>query len=215
MAIQYAREHGIPFLGLCYGLQLAVIEYARNMAGIQEATSEEFIADSEWMVVCVQESQKEILEEQRYGGSMRLGAYAAVLKKDSRILELYEKTGRLEEDGVRIQQLLKSSSQAFRIGQVMLCRDKVILERHRHRYEISARFVELLEDEGLVFSGYHRRVDGTRLMEFIELSEHPFFAATQAHPEFKSRMDSPAPLFLGFVEAALARQAGGRNGQEA
>ena len=214
-AIQYAREHGIPFLGLCYGLQLAVIEYARNMAGIREATSEEFIADSEWMVVCVQESQKEILEEQRYGGSMRLGAYAAVLKKDSRVLELYEKTGRLEEDGVRIQQLLKSPSQAFRIGQVMLCRDKVVLERHRHRYEISARFVELLEDEGLVFSGYHRRVDGTRLMEFIELSEHPYFIATQAHPEFKSRMDSPAPLFLGFVEAALARQAGGRSGQEA
>ena len=86
----------------------------------------------------------------------------------------------------------------------MLDRDKVVLERHRHRYEISPRFVELLEDEGLVFSGYHRRVDGTRLMEFIELSEHRYFIATQAHPEFKSRMDNPSPLFAGFVGASLA-----------
>jgi len=207
MAIQHARERGIPFLGLCYGLQLAVIEYARNVAGIEEATSEEFSAESEWQVVCVQESQKEVLEENRYGGSMRLGAYAAVLKKDSRVLELYEKSGRLQEDAESIQQLLENPDQSFRIGQVMLCRDKVVLERHRHRYEISARFVELLEDEGLVFSGYHRRVDGTRLMEFIELPGHRYFVATQAHPEFKSRMDSPAPLFWGFVQAALAYQA--------
>ena len=88
----------------------------------------------------------------------------------------------------------------------MLERDKVALERHRHRYEVSPRFVELLEEEGLVFSGYHRRVDGTRLMEFIELPDHRFFIATQAHPEFKSRMDNPSPLFAGFVEAALAYQ---------
>jgi CTP synthase len=89
----------------------------------------------------------------------------------------------------------------------MLDRDKVVLERHRHRYEISPRYVELLEEEGLVFSGHHRRVDGTRLMEFIELPDHPWFVATQAHPEFKSRMDNPAPLFSGFVEAALVHQA--------
>ena len=214
MAIRYARKRGIPFLGLCYGLQLAVIEYARDVVGIKEATSEEFIADSEWQVVCVQESQKAVLEENRYGASMRLGAYAAVLKKDSRVLELYEKSKRLEEDARRIQQFLKKPDQAFRVGQVMLCRDKVVLERHRHRYEISARFVELLEDEGLVFSGYHRRVDGTRLMEFIELPDHPYFIATQAHPEFKSRMDNPAPLFLGFVEAAFARQTERLSGEE-
>ncbi len=208
-AIRHVRENGIPFLGLCYGLQLAVIEFARNVAGIEEATSEEFTEDSDSHVVCVQESQKAVLEGQRYGGSMRLGAYAAVLKKDSRVLRLYQTTGRLEEDQGRIQQLLDIPEQSFRIGQVMLARDKVVLERHRHRYEISARFVELLEEEGLVFSGYHRRVDGTRLMEFIELTEHPFFVATQAHPEFKSRMDSPAPLFLGFTQAALERHATG------
>lgn len=203
MAIRHAREHGIPFLGLCYGLQLAVVEFARHVAGIKEATSEEFKDDSPFQVVCIQEQQKKVMEENRYGGSMRLGAYAAVLKRKSRVLELYEKCGRLQEDAKRIRQLMENPEQAFRVGELMLGRDKVALERHRHRYEISARFVELLEEEGLVFSGYHRRVDGTRLMEFIELPEHRFFMATQAHPEFKSRLDNPAPLFAGFVKAAL------------
>lgn len=205
-AIRYARENNVPFLGLCYGLQLAVVEFARNIAGIKGATSEEFDENSEWNVVCVQESQKDVIEGGRIGGSMRLGAYAAVLKKDSRVLELYEESGRMSEDGDRIRQLLNLPDEAFRVGMVMLDRDKVVLERHRHRYEISPRFVELLEDEGLVFSGYHRRVDGTRLMEFIELTEHRYFIATQAHPEFKSRMDNPSPLFAGFVAASLAYQ---------
>ena len=205
-AIRYARENDVPFLGLCYGLQLAVVEYTRNVAGLEKATSAEFCDDPEWQVVAVQESQKEILAEGRFGGSMRLGAYAAVLKRNTLVLDLYEKSGRLEEDGKRIEQLLASEDQAFRVGEIMSERDKVVLERHRHRYEISPRFVELLEDEGLVFSGYHRRVDGTRLMEFIELPKHRYFVATQAHPEFKSRMDKPAPLFAGFVRAALALQ---------
>ena len=206
LAIRYARENNIPFLGLCYGLQLAVVEFARNAAGIESATSAEISEDSEFQVVCMQESQREILEESRYGGSMRLGAYAAVLKRESRVLELYESSGRLEEDGERIRQLLEMPDQAFRIGQIMPERDKVVLERHRHRYEISHQVIELLEDDGLVFSGYHRRLDGTRLMEFIELPEHRYFIATQAHPEFKSRMDRPAPLFDGFISAALALQ---------
>jgi CTP synthase len=205
-AIKYARENNVPFLGLCYGLQLAVVEFARNVAGIKKATSEEFDEGSEWNVVCVQESQKEVIDGGRMGGSMRLGAYAAVLKKDSRVLELYEESGRLAEDVRRIGQLLEMPDEAFRVGMVMLERDKVVLERHRHRYEISPRFVELLEDEGLVFSGYHRRVDGTRLMEFLELTEHRYFVATQAHPEFKSRMDNPSPLFAGFVGSSLAYQ---------
>jgi CTP synthase len=205
-ALKYAREMGIPFLGLCYGMQMAVVEYARHVAGIERATSEEISDDSDYQVVAVQESQKQVLEDNRYGASMRLGAYAAVLKKDSKVLDLYQQAGRIDEDAVRIRQLLDNPEQSFRIGEVMLDRDKVVLERHRHRYEISPRFVELLEEEGLVFSGYHRRVDGTRLMEFIELTDHPFFVATQAHPEFKSRMDNPAPLFSGFVEAALAHQ---------
>ena len=205
-AIRYAREQDVPFLGLCYGLQLAVVEYARNVAGLEKATSAEFEEDSPWQVVSVQEAQKQVLEESRFGASMRLGAYAAVLRKNSRVLQLYEESGRLEEDRERIEQLLAMPDQAFRVGQVMLDRDKVVLERHRHRYEVSPRFVELLEEEGLVFSGRHRRVDGTRLMEFIELPGHRLFVGTQAHPEFKSRMDNPAPLFSGFVGAALAFQ---------
>ena len=206
MAIRHARENNIPFLGLCYGLQLAVVEFARNVAGIKDATSEEFEDDSEWKVVCIQETQREVLEENRFGGSMRLGAYAAVLKKKTRVLELYEQSGRLQEDEQRVHQLMENSHESFRVGQLMLDRDKVVLERHRHRYEISPRFVDMLEEEGLVFSGYHRRVDGTQLMEFIEIPGHCFFIATQAHPEFKSRMDNPAPLFAGFVGAALAYQ---------
>ena len=206
LAIQYVRENNIPFLGLCYGLQLAVVEFARNVAGISEATSEEFCEESEWQVVSVQETQRELLKNHHFGGSMRLGAYAAVLKKDSRVLELYEQSGRLMEDAERVRQLVESEHEAFRVGQIMPDRDKVVLERHRHRYEISPRFVDLLEEEGLVFSGCHRRIDGTQLMEFIELPGHRFFIATQAHPEFKSRMDAPAPLFAGFVDAALARQ---------
>jgi len=208
-AIRYARENGVPFLGLCYGMQLAVVEYARNVVGIKDASSEEFSDDSPNQVVAVQESQKQVLEDGHYGASMRLGAYAAVLKKDSRVLELYQQTGRLQEDAQRIKQLLGNSDESFRVGQIM-DRDSVVLERHRHRYEISPRFVELLEDEGLVFSGHHRRADGTRLMEFIELPGHPYFLATQAHPEFKSRMDNPAPMFSGFIQAVLAhRQASG------
>ena len=205
-AIQFARENGLPFLGLCYGLQLAVVEYARNMAGIPEATSAEFEANSEYQVVCVQENQKINLAAKRYGGSMRLGAYAAILKRGSKVARLYEESTRLREDAERIRQLLSNPDQAFRIGHVVDEHDKVVLERHRHRYEISARFVQLLEDAGLVFSGYHRRADKTRLMEFIELPDHRYFVATQAHPEFKSRMDNPSPLFAGFVEAALSYQ---------
>ena len=205
-AIQFARENGLPFLGLCYGLQLAVVEYARNVAGIPQATSAEFETSSEFQVVSVQENQKKTLAANRYGGSMRLGAYAAVLKRESKVVRLYEESGRLEEDARRIRQLLDNPDQAFRVGQIMEGHDKVVLERHRHRYEISAKFVELLEDAGLVFSGYHRRLDGTRLMEFLELGDHRYFVATQAHPEFKSRMDNPAPLFAGFVEAALSYQ---------
>ena len=93
---------------------------------------------------------------------------------------------------------------SFRMG-VVLESERTVVERHRHRYEVSPKFVDLLEEYGLVFSGYHRREDGTKLMEFLELPQHPYFLATQAHPEFRSRLEQPAPLFYGFVEAAIAR----------
>ena len=204
-AIRFAREGDIPFLGLCYGLQMAVVEYARNVAGLLDANSAEIAPDSPNAVIDIQYSQREIIEESRYGGTMRLGGYAAVLRRDSILIDLYERLGRIEDDAWRLEKMRQSPSESFRVG-VILDSERAVIERHRHRYEVSPKFVDLLEEHGLVFSGFHRRDDGTKLMEFIELPDHPFFVATQAHPEFKSRLEQPAPLFYGFVEACVARQ---------
>ncbi len=191
-AVRCARENNMPFLGLCYGMQLAVIEYARNVCGMQGAHTTEVEPGTKYPVIDILETQRKLIENSQYGGTMRLGAYAAVLKENTRVLELYRKTGRLVKE--------ISGIEPFRIGSVP---DKcdIVLERHRHRYEVNPKFIEKLESKGLVFSGYHQKADGTKLMEFIELPSHPFFIATQAHPEFKSRFGSPAPLFLGFLEA--------------
>ena len=210
-AIRYARENGVPFLGLCYGLQRAVVEYARHMGGLPDANSAENDPDTPHPVIDIQYTQREIIEESRYGGTMRLGGYAAVLRRESRVRELYEKTGRLEEDRWRIDHLRKRPEEAFRLG-VILETERAVIERHRHRYEVSAKYVDLLEESGLVFSGFHRREDGTKLMEFIELPDHPFFVATQAHPEFKSRLEQPAPLFYGFIETVARHSQERRRG---
>ncbi len=214
-AIRFAREDGVPFLGLCYGLQMAVVEYARNVAGLLDASSAEIDPDGPNAVIDIQYSQREIIEESRYGGTMRLGGYAAVLKRDSRLIDLYERLGRLEDDAARLEKMRQNPNENFRVG-VILDSERAVIERHRHRYEVSPKFIDLLEEHGLVFSGFHRRDDGTKLMEFIELPNHPFFVATQAHPEFKSRLEQPSPLFYGFMEACVARQAINRrqeNGQ--
>lgn len=170
-SIRYAREHNIPYLGLCLGMQLAVVEYARNVCGIKKATSREFDKDSEFAVIDYIPDQVEILRESRYGATMRLGSYPAVLKKDTKIQKLYDKI--------------------------------TVSERHRHRYEVNPAFVEKLEKCGIVFSG--RSPDGV-LMEFMELTDHPYFVGTQAHPEFKSRPLHPAPLFDGLIKAAKKRK---------
>lgn len=201
-AIEFAREKNISYLGLCFGLQLAVVEFARNVCNMPEAHSTEINKHTQYPVIDILPTQKELMEKHQYGGSMRLGAYAATLKKDSIVLKLYTKLHRLEEDRKRIEQLKKDPNQCFRLGILPLGK-RAILERHRHRYEVSPQFIDILEESGLVFSGYHLRADGTRLMEFVELAGHRFFVATQAHPEFKSTLEKPAPLFLGFVETAL------------
>ena len=131
---------------------------------------------------------------------MRLGAYAAVLKEKSKVLGLYKETGRLKEDMEKIEDLKKDKSQAFRLG-ILENNRNIVLERHRHRYEVNPKFIEDIEKKGLVFSGYHLRKDNTKLMEFIEIPNHKFMIATQAHPEFKSRLGNPSPLFYGFVKA--------------
>lgn len=166
-AIEYARENKIPFLGLCYGFQLAVVEYARNACGMGMANTTEINPKTPYPVIDILPEQRNVNEK---GGTMRLGAYPAKLKPGSLVNRLY---GNLE-----------------------------ISERHRHRYEVNLEYIEKLESCGLVFSG--KSPDG-RLMEFLELPGHPYFVATQAHPELKSSLERPAPLFLGLVKAALGR----------
>ncbi|MCK4589934.1 MAG: CTP synthase (glutamine hydrolyzing) [Nanoarchaeota archaeon] len=196
-AIQYCRENKIPFLGLCYGLQLAVVEFARNVCQLTDAHTSEVNPQTPHPVIDILPSQKALIQQSRYGGTMRLGAYAATLEPNSQVLNLYQETSRLKQDQKKIDNL-----EDFRKG-ILSTTENTILERHRHRYEVNPNYIEQIENQGLIFSGYHLRQDNTRLMEFIELLSHPFFIATQSHPEYKSHLEKPSPLFYGFLKAAL------------
>jgi len=197
LAIQYARENNIPYLGLCYGMQLAIVEFARHVCSLETANTTEVDPETEYPVVDLLPEQKTVMKKGQYGGTMRLGAYPAILKGGTRVLDLYEKSGRIAEDAVRFEKLIE------REFFDKILDKKVVLERHRHRYEMNPKYIEIVEGNGLVFSGYYARHDGANLMEFIELPDHKFFVATQAHPEFKSRLGNPAPLFYGFVKACI------------
>jgi CTP synthase len=166
-AARVAREQGVPYLGICLGMQVAVAEFARHVVGMDGANSTEFDPETPWPVIDLLPEQKEISD---LGGTMRLGADPVKLHEDSRIRELYG--------------------------------EAVIYERHRHRYEVNNHLRRRIEDAGLVVGGTS---PDDQLVEAVELpaSEHPFFVASQYHPEFKSRPDRPAPLFRGFVRAAL------------
>ncbi len=174
-AIKYLREHKIPFFGLCYGMQLAVIEYSRHVAHLSGANTTEVNPKTPHPVITVLPGQKENLLKKNYGGSMRLGAYPAVLKSGTTARRAYGKTA--------------------------------ITERHRHRYEVNPEYLERLAKSGLVISG--TSPDGM-LAEIVELpkTKHPFFLATQFHPEFTSRPLSPNPLFLEFIKSSLLRRRG-------
>jgi CTP synthase len=171
-AAGYAREHDIPCLGLCLGLQMMTVDYARNVLGLTGANSTEFDPATPHPVIDLMESQRDVTD---LGGTMRLGAYVAELQPGSMVARAYGKT--------------------------------VISERHRHRYEVNSRYRPQFEASGLACSGVSP--DG-RLVEFIELPDHPFWVGTQAHPEFKSRPNRPAPLFRDFLAAALHRADGRR-----
>jgi CTP synthase len=197
-SIRYARENKIPYLGLCLGMQLSLVEYARNVMGLTDANTIEANPETLHKVVNFYGKQEELLEEEKIGATMRLGAYAAQLKKDTKVFELYEKTGRLKADSKRLQEIKEN----FRLG--ILDKGKpVVLERHRHRYEVNPEYVKDFEEAGVVFSGFHQPLNGEPLMEFMELPNHPFFVATQAHPEFKSRLEYPSPLFLGLIKSII------------
>jgi len=168
-AIRYARTRGLPFLGICYGFQMAVIEFCRNVLGLEGANSTEFEEDPRHPVIDLMPEQAKVSEK---GATMRLGAYPVVIERGTLAHKLYGTTE--------------------------------ISERHRHRYEVNPRYIREIEEAGFIFSG--KSPDGRR-MEIGELprDEHPFFIASQFHPEFKSRPTKPRPLFVGLVQACLER----------
>jgi len=167
-AIQYARENKIPFLGICLGMQCAIIEFARNVCGLKGANSTEFDPDSIYPVIDLLPEQKEIED---LGGTMRLGLSPVKIGEGTLAHAAYG--------------------------------EELIYERHRHRYEFNNHFRELIRARGLVFSG--TTPDG-RLVEITEYHDHPWFVASQFHPEFKSRPNRPHPLFKQFIIASLQKQ---------
>lgn len=175
-AADYARQEKIPYLGLCYGMQLAVIAFARSVLKWQDANTTENDAKTKHPVIYLIPSQKEIMERRAYGGTMRLGGWEATVKKGTKAYELYKK----------YDQLLNANG--------------LTSERHRHRYEFNNKYAEDLEKKGLVISA--RSIE-EGLVEIIEVPDHPFYMGTQGHPEYKSRPLQPHPLFLGFIEACV------------
>ncbi|MFC1659657.1 CTP synthase [Pseudomonadota bacterium] len=173
LAVKYARENNIPYLGICFGMQMAVIEFARNVLGLKNANSTEFEKTKHPVIGLITEWMRDGAIEKRteksnLGGTMRLGAYKAVLKKGSLLNKIYG--------------------------------EGKISERHRHRYEVNTNYIEDFEKHGLIFSGMSP--DG-KLPETVELKNHPFFIGVQYHPEFKSRPFDPSPIFKAFVKATV------------
>jgi CTP synthase len=168
-AARVAREQRVPYLGICLGMQIAVAEFARHVAGMEGANSTEFDLETPYPVIDLLPEQKEVAD---LGGTMRLGADPIKLHGGSRVREIYG--------------------------------EAVVYERHRHRYEVNNLLRKRLQSAGLCISGTS---PDERLVEVVELEEHPFFVASQFHPEFKSRPERPAPLFRDFIAAALAHAA--------
>jgi CTP synthase len=167
-AIKYAREKKVPYLGICLGMQMAVVEFAKNVVGLSDAHSSEFSADTKHAVIDLMPEQKDVDEK---GGTMRLGVYPCKINKNSKAFEIYK--------------------------------DELIYERHRHRYEFNNEFRDLFISKGLMLSGLS---PSERLVEMVELADHPWFIGVQFHPEFKSRPNRPHPLFRDFIRASLENQ---------
>lgn len=176
----FARVNKIPYLGLCFGMQLACVEFARSVCGLKNANTQEANSKTPHPVIHIMPDQEKYLLKHQYGGTMRLGAWPCKLKKGTRIYEIYKNS-----PNPRIKNL------------------DIIYERHRHRYEFNNRYRKIFEENGMIISG--TSPDG-KLVESIELRNHPFFIGTQFHPEFKSRALSPHPLFLAFIDACARNQ---------
>ncbi len=174
--IQYCRQNNIPCLGICLGMQLFVVEFARHVCGFKQADSTEFNSGTKYPFIDVIPEQKALIKEEKYGGTMRLGEYACLIKKGTRTYRAYLKREPGKKKG-----------------------DILVQERHRHRYELNNEFKQVLVDHGLVVSGFNPEKN---LVEIVELKNHPFFIATQFHPEFKSNPLSPHPLFKELIQTA-------------
>jgi len=166
-AVKYAREKGLPFFGICLGMQMAVIEFARNVLGLQEANSTEMDPQTKEPVIDLMEEQKQITAK---GGTMRLGAYSCNIKEGTLAYKIYGKQS--------------------------------VSERHRHRWEFNNKYLDMLESAGMAASGKN---PGTGLVEIVEIANHPFFIGVQYHPELKSTVENPQPIFVHFVKAAKAQ----------
>jgi CTP synthase len=164
VAVQYARENNLPFFGICLGMQMAVIEFARNVLGITDAHSTEMEPDTLNPVIDMMEAQKKITMK---GGTMRLGAFPCEIAEGSLAHKIYNTTD--------------------------------ITERHRHRWEFNNDYLQRFEDAGMIASGKNPE---TGLVEIVELPDHPFFIGVQYHPELKSTVENPQPLFVSFIRAA-------------
>jgi len=171
LAIEFCRKNKIPFLGLCLGMQLACVEFARNVCGLKGAHSTEFNPKTKFPVISLLKEQRKLLKEKEFGGTMRLGEQKCKIKKRTLTFSLYRK--------------------------------EIVFERHRHRYEFNNKFRKIFEKRGMIFSGINPE---RNLMEIIELKGHPFFIASQFHPEFKSRPLSLHPLFLGFIKKSIENE---------
>ncbi|OIO15399.1 CTP synthetase [Candidatus Gottesmanbacteria bacterium CG11_big_fil_rev_8_21_14_0_20_37_11] len=176
----FARQNKIPYLGLCFGMQLACIEFARNVCMLEDSNTEEAKPDCKNPIIHIMPNQKEYLENRQYGATMRLGAWPCVIKENSTIYKAYDKWTR------------NKTSTNYQLPKVQ--------ERHRHRFEFNNRYRQKFEQKGMVFSGISP--DG-QLVEAVEIPSHPFFVGTQFHPEFKARPMNPHPLFLEFIAASL------------
>jgi CTP synthase len=168
-AAAFARENKVPCLGLCLGMQVMTIEFARHVLGMTDANSTEFDPSTQYPVIDLMNDQRDVTD---MGGTMRLGAYYAVLQPGTKVADAYG--------------------------------EMVVSERHRHRYEFNSNYRTRFEEAGFICSGTS---PDKRLVEFIEVQDHPFWVATQAHPEFKSRPDRPHPLFRELIGAALRNRA--------
>lgn len=195
-AVAVARENKIPYLGLCFGMQMATIEFARNVCGLKGANSTEINPKTPYPVIHIMPGQREYLAKREYGATIRLGAWPCVLKKGTVLEAAYRKYG----DGK--SNPWYQASPLLKGDKLQVTGNKLIFERHRHRYEFNNKYKERFQKAGLVICG--TSPDG-KLVEAIELPGHPFFVGTQFHPEYESRPLSPHPIFLAFMEAVSKR----------